>query len=121
MGCIMLLLVSCKNKQAAKTIEGTWAEVKIDGQEVPAGSQDLITFDQCKAKKDDFCDLAIYDAGSDSTYTLFYNIQDKGKTLVLRQGGGWLTINSYNDIVELTDNSMTIEWDDSYTGEYVKQ
>lgn len=119
--CLAFIAMSCKNKNTAKTIEGTWAEVKVDGVDVPVGSQDKIVFGSCKGGKNAECDLTLIDAGGTIFDSYSYTIEDKGETLVLILGSGLVTIKSNNTITSLTDNSMTIDWNGTYIGVYSKQ
>lgn len=120
---IALFAVSCKNKKTAKTLEGTWNEVSVNGTAIPVLAQDQIVFGACKGGKKKKCDLTIIDDGG-TTFNYDYTIVDAGETLVIKTSVGIFSANTNNTISSLTDNSMTIEWSDlggGYTGTYEKQ
>lgn len=114
----------CKNRSAARSLEGTWNEVQINGVAVPEASQDKIVFGKCNGGSGKECDLTIIDAGG-STFNYEYTVIEKGETLRLKQSQGAISATSDHDIVELTDNSLTIYWKlgqgSNYTGVYQKQ
>lgn len=120
---IGLLAVSCKNKKAAKTLEGTWFETKIDGFDVPPGNQDQLTFGKCNGGQNKECDLTITDCCGGGSFNYKYTVIDGGETLVLKIGAGFATVSTNHKIQSLTDNELVIEWDGTngdYVGTYSK-
>ena len=116
--------VSCKNKSAAKTLEGTWYETKIDGTDVPSGSQDMITFGKCAGGKNKECDLTLTDCCGGGSTNYKYTVSEKGETLVLKVSYGLGTISTNHHIQSLTDNQLVVEWNGvngDYVGTYTKQ
>jgi hypothetical protein len=116
---IAFIATSCKNKNAAKTLEGTWNEVKINGVDVPTAVQDQIIFGKCKGGKKADCTLTIKDASGIST-NFDYTINDKGTTLTIKECAGIVCLEVNYALSNLTDNSVTINWN-SYVGDYTKQ
>lgn len=124
MVAVAFLAVGCKNKKAAKTLEGTWNEVNIDGTDIPPSSQDQITFGKCSGGSKADCDLTVTDCCGGGSYNYNYSVDEGGTNLIIRQYAGLGYVDSNHEIAELTDNSLTIKWKwgsgSSYTGKYTK-
>lgn len=125
MVAVALVSVSCKNKNAASMLEGTWYETKINGQDNPPSNQDQITFGKCKGGDNASCDLTVTDCCGGGSFNYDYTVTDKGETLVLKQCQGIVCASTYHTIKNLTENSMEIDWDfgsnSQYSGTYEKQ
>lgn len=108
---LALIIFSCnKNQKAVKTLDGTWKTNKYLVTTL-AGTVDLfsvdgfaytMTFDKCKLKDNDFCDLTVSKTSDGETITesLLFRVSDEGKVLETSQKGS-IFINKY-EILELT-------------------
>lgn len=118
-----LLAVSCKNRNAARTLEGTWYETKINGVDVPSGSQDQIIFGKCNGGENKECDLTLKDCCSGDSFNYNYTVIDGGETLVLKISAGIAAVATNHKIQSLTENELVVEWNFSngdYIGTYSK-
>ena len=114
----VLMLISCKNGKAEKTIVGTWTEVKADGVDIPVGDQGTIQFTKVKGGEGD---MIVKNAYGSVPEEYVYQIKEGGSKLVFESVGGIVNIKRTKVIAELTDHSLIIDWGlGEYIGSYTK-
>jgi hypothetical protein len=120
---VTLLLISCsKDRKTIESIEGTWNETEINGSPVSLQAQDKIEFTPCKNREKEICDCIITDASGVVAGTLDYEIDDDGKSLVIKYHYNAVTTSQKHTILELEGDHMKIEWNGgSYIGTYARQ
>ena len=105
------VIVSCsKDQKAVKDLEGDWEEVAIDGEIVPDSSKGTMTFEYCKLKKDEWCEMYYteYDGSSSGIY--YYKVTNKGEYLTQKiEDPSKGTIEISGNINELTDDKLVLE------------
>jgi hypothetical protein len=114
-----LIAVACnKNQAAVKKLDGTWKATSFtyteDGVTLDLLESGFITsvtytFDNCKLKDDEFCNLTttiVSDFGTDTEADL-YNVTNDGETLQTKDDASSTTINAIT-IVELTNSVLKI-------------
>ena len=103
----LITMAACNKDQAAvKDLSGNWLIKTIDGTDIPFDSALTVTFDKCKLKKDEWCTATVAYKPGDSTSTTEYKVIDDGTTLVQREPGATLELES--TITELTNESLTL-------------
>lgn len=120
---VALLAVACnKNQRAVKKLDGTWNATSITGTEdgvtvdfIAAGfiTSAKITFDNCKLKDDEFCNMTtttVTPFGSDTEADL-YAVTDDGETLQTKDDISSTTIETM-EIVELTSSTLKVKQTD---------
>ncbi len=111
---VLFVAASCnKDQKAVKTLTGSWELVSQDGEAVPAEESLTYTFDDCKLKNDEYCNLTIEDA--DTTEMASYKVTDDGETLVLRTSLDGLDFDISNKIIELTSTTLKLEFQFIFT------
>ncbi|MCG8577000.1 MAG: hypothetical protein MI810_19120 [Flavobacteriales bacterium] len=122
---IALVAVACnKNQQAVKKLEGTWDITKLEFEQdlfgtpitvdlVDLGGSGSMTFDGCKLKKDEWCNVSttLHDPIQDTTITTvsLYRVTNDGTVLETKENDTASTINIIT-IVELTDTDLKANW-----------
>lgn len=118
---IALLAVACSKDQAAvKKLDGTWkaTSVKVGFgagitiEAIPTLITSMtFTFDGCKLKTDEFCDVKTVTSYPDGTPTEtlddLYRVTNDGETIEMKDDASSTTINTAT-INELTNSSCTI-------------
>ena len=113
---VLLLSSGCAKRKAQKIIEGSWSEVKVDNVDIPIEAQDILKIDACESGN---CLLTITDATGYVSLSTYYELDDKGAQLVIITLLGNFTAKTRYSIIELTEETLIIDWK-TYVGEYVK-
>lgn len=116
---VAFLFVACnKDQQAVKKLEGTWTATKIiqvdggvtvDLLELGLITSWTVTFDKCKLKDDEFCNITNTVAtilGSDSE-TGLYRVTGDGTKLEQKEDTSSETITTL-EITELTNSTLKL-------------
>jgi len=114
---IALIAVACnKNQAAVKKLDGTWSAtsftytedgVTLDLLESGFVNSVTYTFDNCKLKDDEFCNLTTTVVSSFGTVTEddLYSVTNDGETLQTKDDASSTTVNSIT-IDELTNSTF---------------
>jgi hypothetical protein len=117
---IALIAVSCnKNQKAVKKLDGSWNAteftVTTTGITIDAFALDLFTslnysFDGCKLKKDEFCNvtITIVADGETDTDIGLYTVIDDGVTLQI-QDDATAADNINMEIIELSNSTLKLK------------
>ncbi len=91
---IAFLALGCnKDQQAIKRLEGRWKQNKLNGLVVSEEQSATWTVSPCKLKNDELCSVSSQIGNETVNYKFL--IQDDGKTFVLKNGSGTITIQTY--------------------------
>jgi hypothetical protein len=114
--------VSCnKDQQAVKKLDGKWKMSKFNGVAVPEAQAQVWTVTACKLKTDELCSVS-QQTGS-QTLNYKFLIKDDGKTFVMKNEAGSVTLQTYT-IETLDKTNLKLKYTDGsnqITTEYVKQ
>ncbi|MGB1103012.1 MAG: hypothetical protein ACPG21_05235 [Crocinitomicaceae bacterium] len=128
---VALLAVACnKNQRVVKKLDGTWTatefKVSEDGVTVDWLAEGFInsltmTFDACKLKDDEFCNVttAINTDFGDDTEADVYRVTNDGTTLETKDDLSATTIHSM-EIVDMTGSYLELKEVDGDTETVVK-
>ncbi|WP_027419043.1 hypothetical protein [Crocinitomix catalasitica] len=105
---LILIVAACnKDQKAVKTLDGSWELVKVDGEAIEAEDEVTYTFDNCKLRKEEYCNVTMTDA--ESTITEEYKIEDDGETLVIKTDFEGASFELSSKILDLTDTDLKLE------------
>ncbi len=119
---MMFVAVSCnKDQQAVRKLDGKWKLNKFNGLIVAPENMDVWTFNACKLKTDQVCDVTEMSQGEVTKYK--YMVIDDGKTLVKKAESGTVTIQTYT-IETLDKIHLKMSYSngiDNFNVEFLKQ
>ncbi|MEO9258536.1 MAG: hypothetical protein ABI207_09140, partial [Crocinitomicaceae bacterium] len=117
-GALIMLVVftSCdKNQTAVRKLDGKWQVTETTASNgassttttYASGNASTYTFDNCKLKKDEYCNVSISQIifGVGVSLTQQYRITDDGKTLEFKNG----SYSSSMTIVDLKSKDLTLK------------
>lgn len=122
---VALMAVACnKDQRAVKKLDGTWKATSLTVSEgattidvLESGMTYKMTFDGCKLKDDEFCNLTVTLAnGTDSeTNTFIYRVTNDGTRMETKEDAASTSIDAI-EIEELTRSSLKLtQTDDGAT------
>lgn len=123
MGLMLIFVaVSCnKDQQAVRKLDGKWKLNKFNGLVVSPENMDIWTFNSCKLKTDQVCDVTELAQGELTKYK--YLVIDDGKTLVKKTESGNVTVQTYT-IETLDKIHLKMKYTngiDNFNVEFLKQ
>jgi len=117
-GALIMLVVftSCdKNQTAVRKLDGKWQVTEATASNgvssttttYASNNTSTYTFDNCKLKKDEYCNVAISQTiyGTNVSINQQYRITDDGKTLEFKNG----SFSSTMTIVDLKGKDLTLQ------------